>query len=91
MWHSVCAERYPDEYFDFIYVDARHDFKGVTVDMEAWWPKLRPGGIFAGRDYMTQAEVTRAMAASRQSAQDWTINFDVCCQKVVCVGADSYT
>jgi hypothetical protein len=28
--------------------------QGVTVDMEAWWPKLKAGGIFAGHDYVTQ-------------------------------------
>lgn len=45
---TVCAERVDDGYFDYVYVDARHDRKGVLMDLEAWWPKVRQGGILAG-------------------------------------------
>ena len=30
---SECVHKYEDNYFDFIYVDARHDFKGAYEDM----------------------------------------------------------
>jgi hypothetical protein len=63
---TVCSTNYEDEYFDFIYVDARHDFKGVAADLEAYWPKLKTGGIFAGHDYITNDE----------SGQNWTVNYD---------------
>lgn len=36
---------------DFIYIDGDHRKKSVEKDLEAWWPKLRRGGIFAGHDY----------------------------------------
>jgi hypothetical protein len=36
---------------DFIYVDARHDYCGVTEDMNAYYPILKCGGLFAGHDY----------------------------------------
>ena len=43
---------FDDEYFDFIYVDGyahTGEEKGKTfID---WFPKLKPGGIFAGHDY----------------------------------------
>jgi hypothetical protein len=29
-------------------VDARHDYKGVLADLEAWWPLVSDGGIMAG-------------------------------------------
>lgn len=67
---SVCVNSYDDEYFDFIYVDARHDFKGVYDDMVAYWPKLKVGGILAGHDYVTQGD------GPAQGGQDWTINYD---------------
>jgi len=38
---------------DFIFVDADHSYEGCLADMRAWWPKLKPGGIFAGHDYST--------------------------------------
>ena len=39
-----CVHNYEDDHFDFIYVDARHDFKGVLQDMQLWWPKLKQVG-----------------------------------------------
>jgi hypothetical protein len=37
---------------DFVYVDARHDFASVLEDLKHWVPKVRPGGIIAGHDYL---------------------------------------
>lgn len=63
-----CALQFPDEFFDFIYLDARHDRKGLSEDLAAYWPKLKYGGIFAGHDFVTQEEVG--------PEQDWTKNYD---------------
>ena len=41
----------PDHSLDFAYVDARHDYASVLEDLEAWFPKVKPGGILAGHDY----------------------------------------
>jgi hypothetical protein len=73
-----CARRFPDGYFDFLYVDARHDYLGVLQDLHDWWPKLREGGIMAGHDYTTQKEPPLPMYFKdpSRSSQDWTINFD---------------
>jgi len=46
---------------DFVYVDARHDYDGVMQDLEAWWPKIRKGGIMAGHDYLDSTEVDQWM------------------------------
>jgi len=32
---------------------AVHDYDGALVDMLDWWPKLKPGGVMAGHDYLT--------------------------------------
>jgi hypothetical protein len=72
---TSCATKYPDNYFDFIYVDARHDYKGVLEDLRAWWPKLKMGGIFAGHDYTEQSEPYGA-DCPQSTNQDWTHNFD---------------
>lgn len=37
---------------DFVYVDARHDFESVLEDLDQWFPKVRPGGVLAGHDYL---------------------------------------
>lgn len=46
------AARVPDASLDFVYLDARHDYDSVIEDLGAWFPKLRPGGIIAGHDYV---------------------------------------
>lgn len=40
-----------DETFDFIYLDAGHTYPSASEDLHIWWPKLRPGGVFAGHDF----------------------------------------
>jgi len=40
-----------DGILDFVYIDARHDYFDVMMDMMAWWPKLKRGGILAGHDF----------------------------------------
>lgn len=51
---------------DFVYVDARHDFCGVLADIDGWWPKLKPGGIMAGHDFLTASDVRKITPE-----QDW--------------------
>lgn len=45
------ASRTDNESLDFIYIDADHRYEAVLADLSAWYPKLKPGGIFAGDDY----------------------------------------
>jgi hypothetical protein len=46
------AARIEDSSLDFVYLDARHDDASVMHDLELWWPKVRPGGVLAGHDYL---------------------------------------
>ncbi len=45
------ANTFPDKHFDFVYIDANHDYEFVKQDIEAWYPKVKIGGIFSGHDY----------------------------------------
>jgi len=47
---EVCRG-FPAGYFDWIYLDACHARECVAEDLRDWWPKLKPGGLFAGHDY----------------------------------------
>lgn len=49
---TEAALLYPNEYFDFIYLDASHTYESSRRDIQMWWPKLKRGGIFCGDDYI---------------------------------------
>lgn len=45
------AKEFKDESLDCAYIDANHAYEAVLDDMDAWWPKVRHGGVFGGHDY----------------------------------------
>ena len=45
------ADQFAYESLDAIFIDAAHDYDSVVKDLAAWYPKLRPDGIFCGHDY----------------------------------------
>jgi hypothetical protein len=55
IWRMTSAEaaaRVDPGGLDFVYLDARHDYESVKEDLKHWFSKIRPGGIFAGHDYL---------------------------------------
>lgn len=43
---------FQDAFFDFIYIDGyAHLGQENGRTLHDWWPKLKPGGIYAGHDY----------------------------------------
>ena len=55
------AKLFEDEFFDFIFIDASHKYEDVKNDLNAWYPKLKKGGFFAGHDYPSWEEVKKAV------------------------------
>jgi hypothetical protein len=41
----------PDGSLDFVFIDANHFYPAVKKDLDLWYPKVRPGGVFSGHDY----------------------------------------
>lgn len=44
-------DKFPDGYFDLIYIDANHAYEFVYADIKAALKKTAPGGIVMGHDY----------------------------------------
>lgn len=40
-----------DESFDFIFLDTFHDYEQIRKELNAYYPLLKSGGMFAGHDY----------------------------------------
>jgi len=48
------ALNFPNASLGMVYVDGLHAYPGVRADIEAWLPKIRPGGFLCGHDYETR-------------------------------------
>lgn len=46
-------QRYPDAYFDWIYIDTDHGYTVTAAELAIARTKVKPGGIIAGHDYVT--------------------------------------
>ena len=45
------AELYENESLDFVFIDGNHIYEAVKADINAWFPKIKKGGVLAGHDY----------------------------------------
>jgi predicted O-methyltransferase YrrM len=89
------ASTFQDQSLDFVFIDARHTFDAVSQDLAAWWPKLRPGGLIAGHDYIyspgVKAAVDRFVAARglgdafRSSRASWIIYNSLSIDAAYCI------
>jgi predicted O-methyltransferase YrrM len=62
------ALHFAPESLDWVYVDARHTKAGLLKDLEAWYPKIRPGGLISGADYGDKDD-TQLVSAKRWAAR----------------------
>jgi len=50
--YSVNASaKFKDGQLDHAYIDGNHSYVSVLADMDAWWPKIRLGGLMGGHDF----------------------------------------
>ena len=71
---SVTASRFfPDQSLDWVHLDARHDYASVRADIQAWLPKVRPGGWLTGDDYdaLKWPEVVKAVHDLLPGTTSW--------------------
>jgi hypothetical protein len=49
---------FPDEYFDWVYIDTTHQYEQTLRELRAVAPKMKPSGLICGHDY-TDSTVSR--------------------------------
>lgn len=52
--------KFPDNHFDFVFIDASHKYEETKADIRLWYHKLKDGCLLAGHDYNME-EVKRAV------------------------------
>ena len=63
------AKIFPDGYFDWVYIDGDHSYDAVLADLNAWFPKVKPGGKIVLDDY-TWLDETRTLSV-KAAAHDF--------------------
>ena len=48
----LAAEQFEDNSLDFVHIDASHEYEDVLNDIKSWYPKVKPGGMITGDDYL---------------------------------------
>lgn len=43
--------QFPDDYFDWIYIDANHTYEACLSDLRLYAPKVKPNGFICGHDF----------------------------------------
>ena len=49
------ADAFPDEFFDWIYIDANHTYEACLSDLRLYAPKVKSNGFVCGHDYANHA------------------------------------
>ena len=49
---TEAVEDFEDNYFDWLYIDTSHCYKGTKAELELYASKVKTGGVIAGHDYM---------------------------------------
>ena len=44
-------KKFEDETFDFIFMDSYLTYEQAKKELDAWYPKMKKGGLFAGHDW----------------------------------------
>jgi len=45
------VDKFPDNYFDFVFIDGDHQIESVYSDISSCYPKVRIGGLLGGHDW----------------------------------------
>lgn len=59
-------DRFDDDFFDYIMIDAAHEYEAVKNDVINWWPKLKENGVMFGDD----VELTSVLEGMKAGLRD---------------------
>ncbi len=59
MMTAQAASEFGTQYFDWVYVDASHDYQSVKQDLTLYWPLLKYDGVMLGDNFQPYAPKAR--------------------------------
>jgi hypothetical protein len=66
---------FPDNYFDWVYIDADHSYKGCLNDLIAVEPKMKTSGLICGHDFLAP-DFDRAGFGVNEAVETFMREFD---------------
>lgn len=69
------AADFPDRYFDWIYIDTNHSYRTTYEELRAYAPKMKPGGIIAGHDFVTGNWLSGLRYGVREAVHEFCVEY----------------
>ncbi|OEU68393.1 MAG: hypothetical protein BBJ57_02185 [Desulfobacterales bacterium PC51MH44] len=79
-WTHEVAEKIEPETFDFVFIDADHNYEGVKRDILAWKSKIKQGGFLMGHD----ANLPSVAKAVKECCSDYHVDLHAFCWAAPC-------
>lgn len=68
--------KFPDAYFDWMYIDANHTYEFVQRELEISRLKLKPGGVIILNDYICYDHVYRTEYGVVEAVNQFCVRYD---------------
>jgi len=68
------AKEFESQSIDFIFIDAEHTYEAVSNDLDAWYDKVKDGGIICGHDF--------DYIPVKQAVQDFATKMKLSCNNI---------
>lgn len=80
IWFPVTSEKAVEMFgpncFDFVYLDANHDYNHASFDIPHWYEKVKPGGLFCGHDLYNLVEPPNRNCRVLDAMTEWLARSD---------------
>ncbi len=73
----AAAPDFPDRSLDFVYLDGNHRYESVREDIEAWYPKVKDGGLLAGHDYVEDGITAHGDFGVRKAVAEFSAKYRI--------------
>jgi hypothetical protein len=70
------AQDFEDQYFDWIYIDTDHMYETTRDELRFYAPKIKPGGIIAGHDYVKGNWISSLRYGVIEAVHEFCVKYD---------------